>query len=326
MAALVARHCNAQMLVLAILHPHALLLQTSCHAPRRHRACTMLIDTPAAVLTRCALQRDSPAEDVLRTLEELERAQCTEPAAVADFDGRWELVWSSAATKLPLLNGYMPNRELLSWDLQAAQPPARDRDATLPAEDQHRRRGPGVRRGGTDAHLRDQGQAALAVAAPLRRPGRWRDGRPLVGHGAQRDQARERGGRGGCAAGRQRSLTGGRHGRGRRGSARVHGHVVRAAAGAAARVRVRVSVRVRVRVRVRPMGTWYVQRRVPPLPLRVGRYPYALSLLPTPQPTPTPDLRPTPDRRPAPHRCRCPHWRSSRRGRATASSRLACSA
>ena len=110
-----------RMLVLAILHPHALLLQTSRHAPRRHRACAMLIDTPAAVLTRCALQRDSPAEDVLRTLEELERAQCTEPAAVADFDGRWELVWSSAATKLPLLNGYMPNRELLSWDLQAAQ-------------------------------------------------------------------------------------------------------------------------------------------------------------------------------------------------------------
>ena len=24
------------------------------------------------------------------------------------------------------------------------------------------------------------------------------------------------------------------------------------------------------------MGTWYVQRRVPPLPLRVGRHPYAL--------------------------------------------------
>ena len=109
------------MLVLAILHPHALLLQSSRHAPHRHGGCAMLIDTPAAVLTRCALQRSSPAEDVQSTLEELERTQSTEPAAVSDFDGRWELVWSSAATKLPLLNGYMPNRELLSWDLQAAQ-------------------------------------------------------------------------------------------------------------------------------------------------------------------------------------------------------------
>ena len=67
----------------------------------------MLIDTPAAVLKRCALQRNSPAADVQRTLEELERTQSTEPAAVADFDGRWELVWSSAATKLPLLNGHL---------------------------------------------------------------------------------------------------------------------------------------------------------------------------------------------------------------------------
>ena len=44
-----------------------------------------------------------------------------QPATAADLAGTWELVFSSAAAKIPLLDGYMPNRELLTWDLKAAR-------------------------------------------------------------------------------------------------------------------------------------------------------------------------------------------------------------
>ena len=43
------------------------------------------------------------------------------PATAEDLSGRWELVFSTAAAKLPLIDGYMPNRELLSWDLGAGR-------------------------------------------------------------------------------------------------------------------------------------------------------------------------------------------------------------
>ena len=78
----------------------------------------------AAVLSRCALDRDAPAAEVLATLEQLDRgAGLSRPViSAADLQGhRWELIFSSAAAKLPLLDGYMPNREVLTWDLERSR-------------------------------------------------------------------------------------------------------------------------------------------------------------------------------------------------------------
>ena len=58
----------------------------------------------AAVLSRCALDRDAPAAEVLATLEQLDRgAGLSRPViSAADLQGhRWELIFSSAAAKLP---------------------------------------------------------------------------------------------------------------------------------------------------------------------------------------------------------------------------------
>ena len=35
------------------------------------------------------------------------------------FGGVWELVWNDKLAKVPVVNGYMPNRETLAWDLDA---------------------------------------------------------------------------------------------------------------------------------------------------------------------------------------------------------------
>ena len=60
-------------------------------------------------------------------------------AVFAAADGRpraWELVFSSAAAELPLLggflNGYLPNEEILRWDLAASEPELDLQISTLP--------------------------------------------------------------------------------------------------------------------------------------------------------------------------------------------------
>ena len=79
--------------------------------------CAPAGDSPQAVLARCAIRRDVPAPEVLRALEEVKGCPAGLPACADDLDGAaWELVFSSGAAKLPLIDGYMPNRELLNWD------------------------------------------------------------------------------------------------------------------------------------------------------------------------------------------------------------------
>ena len=85
-------------------------------------AATLLsFNSPAAVLSRCALNRDEPAADVLTALKEVEINPLGLPASAADIAGKWELVFSTAAAKLPLIDGYMPNKEVLNWDLDNRQ-------------------------------------------------------------------------------------------------------------------------------------------------------------------------------------------------------------
>ena len=77
----------------------------------------------SATLVRCALRKDAPASDVLSALKEVECADVASsvglPACASDLGGLWELVFSSAAAKLPLIDGYMPNKEELRFDLAA---------------------------------------------------------------------------------------------------------------------------------------------------------------------------------------------------------------
>ena len=59
-------------------------------------------------------------QDIVRRF--LARCDADELISAADLQGhRWELIFSSAAAKLPLLDGYMPNREVLTWDLERSR-------------------------------------------------------------------------------------------------------------------------------------------------------------------------------------------------------------
>ena len=45
------------------------------------------------------------------------RAERPRPPTRDSFGGTWELVWNDKLAKVPVINGYMPNRETLVWDL-----------------------------------------------------------------------------------------------------------------------------------------------------------------------------------------------------------------
>ena len=55
-------------------------------------------------------------DDVVAALEVL-RAERPRPPTRESFGGTWELVWNDKLAKVPVINGYMPNRETLVWDL-----------------------------------------------------------------------------------------------------------------------------------------------------------------------------------------------------------------
>ena len=78
-------------------------------------------DDAAALLVRSACHRDVAAAQVLRVLEAVERRTLGLPITEADLDGHFELIFASAAARLPLLDGYMPNREFLAWDFAAGR-------------------------------------------------------------------------------------------------------------------------------------------------------------------------------------------------------------
>ena len=82
-------------------------------------AATLLsFNSPAAVLSRCALNRDEPAADVLTALKEVEINFRPAPQ-ILPANGSSSS--PTAAAKLPLIDGYMPNKEVLNWDLENRQ-------------------------------------------------------------------------------------------------------------------------------------------------------------------------------------------------------------
>ena len=54
---------------------------------------------------------------MLKALDIL-RAERPRPPSRDSFGGTWELVWNDKIAKVPFINGYMPNREVLTWDLE----------------------------------------------------------------------------------------------------------------------------------------------------------------------------------------------------------------
>ena len=68
------------------------------------------------VINKCARDRSAKPDDVAAALAVL-RAERPRPPTRESFAGTWELIWNDKLAKVPVVNGYMPNRETLVWDL-----------------------------------------------------------------------------------------------------------------------------------------------------------------------------------------------------------------
>ncbi len=95
---------------------------TSLLAPSRSTALAAVnsdaVERSIACINACARDRSAKPDDVVAALAVL-RAERPRPPTRDSFGGTWELVWNDKIAKLPLINGYMPNRETLVWDLDA---------------------------------------------------------------------------------------------------------------------------------------------------------------------------------------------------------------
>ena len=95
---------------------------TSLLAPSRRRITTALaadsdaVERSIACINQCANDRSQKPDDVVAALAVL-RAERPRPPTRESFGGVWELVWNDKLAKVPVVNGYMPNRETLVWDL-----------------------------------------------------------------------------------------------------------------------------------------------------------------------------------------------------------------
>ena len=117
--------CEAMLLKHWLLLSSVLLPGCTCLlAPSRRRISTALaavsdaVDTAIACINGCARDRSAKPDDVVAALAVL-RAERPRPPTRESFGGTWELVWNDKLAKVPVVNGYMPNRETLIWDLDA---------------------------------------------------------------------------------------------------------------------------------------------------------------------------------------------------------------
>ena len=69
------------------------------------------------IINKCARDRSAKPDNVVAALAVL-RAERPRPPTRDSFGGTWELVWNDKLAKVPVVNGYMPNRETLVWDLE----------------------------------------------------------------------------------------------------------------------------------------------------------------------------------------------------------------
>ena len=88
-------------------------------APSRRRLSNSdAVERSIACINACAIDRSQKPDDVVAALAVL-RAERPRPPTRESFGGVWELVWNDKLAKVPVVNGYMPNRETLTWDLDA---------------------------------------------------------------------------------------------------------------------------------------------------------------------------------------------------------------
>ena len=87
-------------------------------APSRRRLSNSdAVERSIACINGCARDRSQKPDDVVAALAVL-RAERPRPPTRDSFGGTWELVWNDKLAKVPVINGYMPNRETLVWDLE----------------------------------------------------------------------------------------------------------------------------------------------------------------------------------------------------------------
>ena len=96
-------------------------------SPKPHRGSTALsaalndendaVAMAITTVTRCTIDRSTGPEEMLEALDIL-RAARPRPPSRDSFGGTWELVWNDKIARVPLINGYMPNKEVLTWDLE----------------------------------------------------------------------------------------------------------------------------------------------------------------------------------------------------------------
>ena len=115
--------CEAMLLKGWLLLSSVLLPGCTCLlAPSRRRISTSLaansdaVETSIACINACARDRSAKPDDVVAALAVL-RVERPRPPTRDSFGGTWELVWNDKLAKVPVVNGYMPNRETLVWDL-----------------------------------------------------------------------------------------------------------------------------------------------------------------------------------------------------------------
>ena len=97
------------------------LLAPSVKSPRRINAASGTGDDVSDaidLINQCANSRSAKPDDVVAALAVL-RAERPRPPTRESFGGVWERVWNDKLAKVPVVNGYMPNRETLTWDLDA---------------------------------------------------------------------------------------------------------------------------------------------------------------------------------------------------------------
>ena len=97
-----------------------------------------VVERSIACINACARDRSQKPDDVLAALEVL-RAERPRPPTRESFAGTWELIWNDKLAKVPVVNGYMPNRETLTWDLDAGVLDLRNIDVAAPPRDQNPR-------------------------------------------------------------------------------------------------------------------------------------------------------------------------------------------
>eukprot|EP00232_Nephroselmis_pyriformis_P022554 CAMPEP_0182855724 /NCGR_PEP_ID=MMETSP0034_2-20130328/2017_1 /TAXON_ID=156128 /ORGANISM="Nephroselmis pyriformis, Strain CCMP717" /LENGTH=203 /DNA_ID=CAMNT_0024986729 /DNA_START=1 /DNA_END=612 /DNA_ORIENTATION=- len=72
-------------------------------------------DSMVQVVRNAALKREGAADDVIAALDAMQEA-AGQPVDKSLIEGKWELVFSSSIGKVPLVKGYMPVQEIITFE------------------------------------------------------------------------------------------------------------------------------------------------------------------------------------------------------------------